>query len=231
VTEPAVTTTSWRTAIVRQVTRVGQHLVMLRLELPETAPSVQQLPGQHFVVRLTAPDGYTASRSYSVSSSPGEALIELCVERLDDGEVSGYLYDIVQPGDEIEVRGPIGGWFVWDGQTPAVAIGGGTGVVPLVAMARYADELGTPELLRLAVSGRSAADLPYYDELLGRGATVALTALTGRRLGATDLEPLLDGTDVAFICGSARFAESMSQLLVSLNYPASAIRIERFGPS
>ena len=97
------------------------------------------LPGQHYVIKLTADDGYSASRSYSVASAPHQDLLEFYVERLDDGEVSPYLADDVEVGDELQLRGPIGGWFVWDGTTPVVGIGGGTGVVPLVSMLRHAD--------------------------------------------------------------------------------------------
>ena len=103
------------------------------------------LAGQHFVVRLTAPDGYTAQRSYSVASPPGDGTsIDLTVERLPDGEVSTFLHDELQIGDTLEVRGPIGGWFVWDGTTPALLIGGGSGVVPLMAMLRLARRNPSP---------------------------------------------------------------------------------------
>jgi ferredoxin-NADP reductase len=225
---PAVQTTRWQWATVREVSRIAAQIVILRLEVENR---LQHLPGQHYVVRLTAEDGYTASRSYSVASAPSDPLIELCVERLEDGEVSGYLYDVVQPGDRVEVRGPIGGWFVWDAATPALAIGGGTGVVPLVAMARHAADIGRSELLRLAVSGRSMAELPYSDELSAYGATIAFTRAPGRRLQADDLRPLLDGAQVTYVCGSTGFAEAMSRALVGLGYPESLIRVERFGPS
>ena len=132
-------------------------LAMLRLDLPDRP---RHVPGQHYVVRLTAEDGYTASRSYSIASSPDDPLLELAIERLDDGEVSTYLADIVMPGDELEVRGPIGGYFVWDATTPAVCVGGGTGVVPFVSMLRYAREQGRLDLLHarrlLPYQGRPA---------------------------------------------------------------------------
>ena len=147
--------------------------------------------GQHYVVRLTAPDGYTASRSYSVASAPdGTDEFELTVERLEGGEVSSFLHDVVEVGDELEVRGPIGGWFVWDGATPAVLVGGGSGIVPLMAMLRLARAAGSSELVRLVVSVRSPADLSYADELAGprdhdrlhaRGAAVGRRA---RRAGS-----------------------------------------------
>ena len=117
---PDAPTGGWRTATVSGVRRPIQRSVQLRLDVHDR---IDHLPGQHYVVRLTAEDGYTAQRSYSVASAPGDPLVELFVERLDDGEVSTYLADVVEPGDELEVRGPIGGWFVWDGETPALLVG------------------------------------------------------------------------------------------------------------
>jgi ferredoxin-NADP reductase len=151
--------------------------------------------------------------------------------------VSTYLADAVQPGDELEVRGPIGGWFVWDGDDPAVAIGGGSGVVPLVAMLRHAVTLGRTDLLSLAVAARRAEDLPYGDELTAGGATVAYSRAvgpTGRpagRLGADDLRPVIRPDATIFVCGSAAFAEHASRLVVDLGVPSSTIKVERFGPS
>ena len=118
--------------------------------------AVDFLAGQHVVVRLTAPDGYTAQRSYSVASAPdGSDEIELTVELLEGGEVSGFLHDVVEVGDELELRGPLGGFFVWDGTTPALLIGGGSGIVPLMAMLRLARRSGRSELVRVVVSARS----------------------------------------------------------------------------
>src|SRR5262249_43663266 len=137
------------------------------------------LAGQHYVVRLTAPDGYTASRSYSVASPPDDSNeFDLTVERLDDGEVSTFLHDEVRVGDELEVRGPIGGWFVWRGDEPAVLVGGGSGLVPLMAMLRYARVLGRTDLVRLVISVRSADDLLYADEVVGPETTVLYTRLS-----------------------------------------------------
>jgi ferredoxin-NADP reductase len=225
----------WKFATVREVRHQSPRIVMLRLDVPDRAP---QLPGQHYVVRLTAPDGYTASRSYSVASAPGDPLIELGVEQLEDGEVSGYLGEVVEPGDTLEVRGPIGLWFIWRVDTPAVAIGGGSGVVPLLAMLRHAREVGRPELLRLAVSARNPNELLYRDEIEAAGALIAYTragaAAGGRpvgRLGAADLAPLLVAGATYYVCGSASFAEAISALLVDLGVPAADVRVERFGPS
>ncbi len=208
--------------------------VVLRMEVPDR---IDHLPGQHYVVRLTADDGYTASRSYSLSSAPSDPLIEMYVERLDDGEVSGYLADVVAPGDELEVRGPIGGWFVWDGTFSAVGIGGGTGVAPLVAMLRHARDVGSTHLLRLAVSSRTLVELPYADELAESGAVIALSrraSAAGRaagRLASEELAPLVADDATYFVCGSTGFAEAATMLLMDLQVPAEVVRVERFGPS
>ncbi len=194
------------------------------------------MPGQHYVVRLTAPDGYTAQRSYSVASPPSDPQVELFVERLVEGEVSTFLADVVEPGDELEVRGPIGGWFVWDGAMPALLVGGGTGVLPFVAMVRTARALGRADRLRIAVSTRTLAGLPYAGELVEGGALVVTTRephgiRPAGRLTAADLVPLCEPEQTAYVCGSAPFAEAASQLLVDMGVPAPAIRVERFGPS
>lgn len=223
----------WRTATVREVDRPTARTVRLRLEVPDR---VGHLAGQHYVVRLTAEDGYRAQRSYSLASSPGDPLVELLVERLDDGEVSGYLADVAEPGDEFEVRGPIGGWFVWDGETPALLGAGGYGVVPFVAMIRHARELGRLDLLRVAVSSRTLAELPYAAELMDAGALVVLTRephgiRPAGRLTDTDLLPLWEPGQTGYVCGSASFAEAASQLLVGMGFPPPQVRVERFGPS
>lgn len=191
---PQAPTGGWRAAVVTSVAHPSSRTVRIRLRV---ADRIDHLPGQHYVLRLTAEDGYTASRSYSVASPPSDPEVELFVERLDDGEVSTFLADVVQIGDELEVRGPIGGWFVWDGTTPALAIGGGTGVVPLVAMLRHARAIGRVELLRLAVSARTPADLPYADELIEAGSVVALsrplaTLSTSSRLSTSSIAPTVE---------------------------------------
>jgi ferredoxin-NADP reductase len=223
----------WCTGVVREVTHPDPRAVRLRIEVPGR---VDHLPGQHYVFRLTAPDGYSASRSYSVASAPADPLLEFYVERLDDGEVSGYLADVVEPGDELELRGPIGGWFVWEGDIPAAGVAGGTGVVPLVAMLRHARDLGRPDLLRLLVSARTLDEVPYRDELTDHRLLLTRGDHDGRpagRITSADLQPLLGGGEMrtAYVCGSAGFAETTSQLLVALGVPASDVRVERFGPS
>jgi len=224
---------AWRTATVAGVRRPIQRSVELRLDVHDR---IDHLPGQHYVIRLTAEDGYTAQRSYSVASDPADPLVEFFVERLADGEVSTFLADVVEPGDELEVRGPIGGWFVWDGETPALLVAGGTGVVPFVAMLRHARRIGRTDLLRIAVSSRTMAELPYAEELVDAGALVVLTREAhgirpAGRLTAGELVPLWEPGQTAFVCGSASFAESASRILVDLGFPESSVRVERFGPS
>ena len=210
-----------------------------RLRLPQ--PFVH-VPGQHVVIRLTAPDGYTASRSYSIASAPGRSdragtEIELMVEQLDGGEVSGYLHDELRVGDQIEVRGPFGGWFVWNGRSPVLLVGGGSGVVPLMSMLRHHRATGSGVLLRLVVSVRSPDELPFAGEY-GAETTVVYSRRapdpSGRRPGrlvADDLRPLLVPDATAYVCGSSGFAEHASQLLVDLGVPAASIRVERYGPT
>jgi ferredoxin-NADP reductase len=224
---------AWCTGVVREVRHPVADAVLLRIEVQGRT---QHLPGQHYVFRLTAEDGYTASRSYSVASAPGDPLLEFYVERLDDGEVSTYLADVVEPGDELELRGPIGGWFVWEGERPAVGVAGGTGVVPLVAMLRHARDLGREDLVRLAVSARTAAAIPYRDDLAGQVVVTTREQYGGRTAGrivAADVAPLVEAAPDAdvFVCGSAGFAEAASSLLVELGVAPSVVRVERFGPT
>ena len=223
----------WCTGVVREVAHPVPDAVLLRIEV---TGRTDHLPGQHYVFRLTAEDGYSASRSYSVASAPGDPLLEFYVERLDDGEVSTYLADVVEPGDELELRGPIGGWFVWEGERPAVGVAGGTGVVPLVAMLRHARDLGRPDLVRLAVSARTLDVLPYRDELAGQTLLTTREAYGARpagRLAAADVVPLVEATPDAdvFVCGSAGFAEAASRLLVDLGVQPAVVHVERFGPT
>jgi ferredoxin-NADP reductase len=227
------TATRWHVATVAGVRRPLQRSVLLRLDV---ADRMEHMPGQHYVVRLTAEDGYTAQRSYSVASAPADPLVELFVERLPDGEVSTHLADVVEPGDELEVRGPIGGWFVWDGETPALLVAGGFGVVPFVAMLRHARAIGRLDLLRIAVSARTLDELPYADELADAGALIVLTReprgiRPAGRLTAEDLVPLWEPGQTAYVCGSAAFADAAGQLLLGLGMRAEDIRVEQFGPS
>jgi ferredoxin-NADP reductase len=207
-----------------------------RLRVPGKAP---HQAGQHYIVRLTAPDGYNASRSYSVASAPDDTdEIELTVERLEGGEVSTFLHDELQPGDDVEVRGPIGRWFVWPGDTPALLLGGGSGVVPLMAMLRLARRTGRSDLVRLVVSVRTPTDLYYAAELPGPESTVVYTRVAppaterpAGRLGQADLAADLRDDATVFVCGSPGFADAASDLCMSLGVAAERIRVERFGPT
>jgi ferredoxin-NADP reductase len=191
------------------------------------------------VVRLTADDGYSASRWYSVASAPDDSSqIEITVQRMPLGEVSTFLHDEVMPGDELEVRGPIGGWFVWRGDTPALLIGGGSGVVPLMAMLRLARRLGLSRQVRLVVSVRAPGDLFYSGELPGPETEVVYTRQApsgyGRppgRITEDDIGPLPLDDPVAYICGSATFAEAATGLVLNAGVSRERIRIERFGPT
>jgi ferredoxin-NADP reductase len=195
--------------------------------------------GQHYIVRLTAPDGYTASRSYSVASAPdGTNEIELTVERLTNGEVSVFLHDVAEVGDELEVRGPIGGWFVWDGTTPVLLVGGGSGIVPLMAMLRLARRNQRPDLVRLVVSVRTADDLYYSDEVIGPQTTIVYTraAPSGyprppARLTLADIPQPIEPATTTYVCGSPAFADAATDLLIAAGVAPEHIRVERFGPT
>jgi ferredoxin-NADP reductase len=226
----------WQTATVVAIENETSRAKTFRLAVAE--PS-RRLAGQHYVVRLTAPDGYTASRSYSVASAPdGSNEFELTVERLEGGEVSMFLHDVVMIGDELEVQGPIGGWFVWAGDTPALLVGGGSGVVPLMAMLRLARRTQQTHLVRLVVSVRTAEDLYYGAELPGPETNIVYTRAAppssarppGRLTGADIAQPLVPGA-TAYVCGSPGFADAASDLLVDLGQPTERIRVERFGPT
>ena len=225
--------TRWQHGLVREV-RIETHRTRtLRLELERW---VRHLPGQHYDVRLTAPDGYTASRSYSVASPPeDEGAIELTVDRLEDGEVSPYLHDVVEPGDRIELRGPFGGYFVWRGERPVLLVGGGSGVVPLMAMLRHR-RLGAPDApMRLLYAVRGPEDVIYRGEL-GEETTLVYSraipegwARPPGRLLRADLAAVRFDEGPVFVCGSHGFVDAVADLLVALGTPVGQIRTERFG--
>jgi ferredoxin-NADP reductase len=229
--------TPWRTATVVAIRDENPRVKTFRLALDR--PSGHRA-GQHYVVRLTAPDGYTASRSYSVASPPDDGNeLELTVERLDDGEVSVFLHDVAELGDELEVRGPIGGYFVWDADSPALLIGGGSGVVPLMAMLRLARAREREDLVHLLLSVRSPVDLYYADELLGHDdVTIVFTREVPEgwtrppgRLRADDVVPLLRDDATVYVCGSAGFTNAIGDLLLDMGVTPERVRFERFGPS
>jgi ferredoxin-NADP reductase len=229
----------WQTARVLAVHDETRRVKTFRLALPRRT---RHMAGQYFVLRLTAPDGYTASRAYSLSSPPegpdGSDVIDLTIELLDDGEVSSYLHEVVEPGDELEVRGPIGAFFAWDGASTALLIAGGSGIVPLMAMLRLARRTGRADLVRLLVSVRTPADLYFADELPGPETTIAYTRAASPgsvrgvgRIALADVAPLVRGGETVFVCGSAGFADAATDLLLALGVPTASIRVERFGPS
>jgi len=225
----------WQSATVLAIERQTDRMTAFRLALPAGRPHV---PGQHMVLRLTAPDGYTAQRSYSITSAPGDGShIELLVERLDGGEVSGYVHEEIRVGDRLDVRGPFGGWFVWNGNRPAMLFGGGSGVAPLVSMLRAHRDRGASVALRMVVSVRSPQDLPYAREF-GDETTVVYTRRTPPgwhrppgRVDAQTLRSALIPGATAYVCGSSGFAEGTSQLLVEAGVPPGDVRVERYGPT
>jgi ferredoxin-NADP reductase len=205
--------------------------------------------GQHVDIRLTAEDGYQAERSYSIASGPDDAKLELTVERIDDGEVSPYLTEELRAGDELELRGPVGGHFTWrvDDGGPLLLIAGGSGLVPLMAMLRHRAAHSSELDARLLVSARSLDDLLYRDELETLAATggfVLHRALTreppvgwtgfARRIDAEMLRtvgPVPTARPRIFVCGPTAFVERADDLLVELGHDPATIRSERFGPT
>ncbi|WP_308114737.1 ferredoxin reductase [Streptomyces sp. ISL-12] len=225
----------WQTATLTEIRRETPRAATFRFAVPGWAG---HLPGQHLLLRLTAEDGYTAQRHYSLASAPdGSGHIELTLDRVADGEVSGWFHTVARPGDQVAVRGPLSGFFAWPGDRPALLIGAGSGVVPLMSMVRHhrARNLSVP--LRLVVSARSPEDLLYAREY-GAETTRVFTRSAPQgtpvgRLTAAHLAPLLAerpaGGWEAYVCGSNSFAEHASRLLVASGQPVDRIRIERFG--
>jgi ferredoxin-NADP reductase len=225
--------TTWTTGVVIEKSMPSPVLVTLRMHVEDRTPHE---PGQHYVIRLRAPDGYLAQRSYSIASDDDDPLVEFAVERLPGGEVSTFLADVAEVGDVLELRGPIGRWFVWDVRTPILCFVGGSGVVPVVSMLRTSRRLRLSGLLRVVAVGRTPEQLPYADELERSGATLAWTrrATAARKAGApiaAELGPLLRGADLAYVCGSERFATYAEELLAKCGVEPDAIRVERFGPT
>jgi ferredoxin-NADP reductase len=232
---------SWQTATVGAVTQETASAVTLSLSVPDWAG---HRAGQHVDIRLTSDDGYRAERAYSIASAPGEPLA-ITVERLDDGEVSPYLTEEARTGDQLEVRGPVGGYFVWETGSggPLLLAAGGSGVVPLRAILRHRSRVGSSVPVRLLYSSRSWEDVIYSSELdfPADGVEVIYTLTRSqprawqgyaRRVDAQMLaevawpaaeEPL------AYVCGPTSFVESVATGLVGLGYPAGRVKTERFG--
>jgi ferredoxin-NADP reductase len=234
---------TWRAAEVVEVRPETSRVKTLAFDVPDWPG---HRAGQHVDVRLTAEDGYQAERSYSIASAPNGSRVELTVERLDDGEVSPYLTDVLRPGDVIELRGPIGGYFVWD-PAPGGAVllvGGGSGIVPLMAMARHRAAAGQDVPTRLLYSARTWDDVIYRDQLerlSGDGFDVVYTLTREQPPGWSGYARRIDRellaevtpTDLAltFVCGPTPFAEAAGETLVELGQEPLRIKIERFGPT
>jgi ferredoxin-NADP reductase len=227
-------------------------------ETPRTNSLVLEVPGweghkagQHVDVRLTAEDGYQAQRSYSIASAPEDERLVLTVDRLDDGEVSPYLTDVLMAGDKLELRGPIGGYFAWEAQVdggPLLLVGGGSGVVPLMAMIRHRAVVGSDVPTRLLYSSRSYEEIIYRKELedlaARDGSLEVIHTLTRsrpegwsgyyRRIDADMLAEVAwppDESPLAFVCGPTPFVEAVGAALVSLGHAPARVKTERFGPT
>jgi len=237
----------WQQATIERILRQTPRVVSVFLR---TAIGPHDA-GQHVDIRLTAPDGYSAQRSYSIASAPGAPEIELAIERLDEGEVSPYFHEIAQPGDSFELRGAIGGHFVWraDDGGPLLLIGGGSGVAPLMSIARHRARVAPKSPTLLVYSARTWDEIVYRDELFdleARDANFRLTLTTTReaRHRTRDLDRRLDRPLVheiltrwkhaprhAYVCGSNAFVEAVTSALVAGGVPASVVRAERYGGS
>jgi ferredoxin-NADP reductase len=239
--------TLWRLAEVIEVVSETPRTKSLVLEVPEWEG---HKAGQHVDVRLTAEDGYQAQRSYSIASTPEDERLVLTVDRLEDGEVSLYLTDVLMAGDKLELRGPIGGYFTWEVQDggPLLLVGGGSGVVPLMAMLRHRAAAGSKVAARLLYSSRSYEEIIYHKELedlVARdGSLEVIHTLTrsspegwsgyDRRIDAEMLQEVswpANENPLAFVCGPTSFVEGVADALVSLGHYSARVKTERFGPT
>ena len=232
---------SWRIATVDAVVDETARVRTLVLDVPDWPG---HKAGQHLDVRLTAEDGYRAERSYSIASAPGEP-VAITVERLDDGEVSPYLTGELRAGDELELRGPVGGYFVWEPRHggPLLLVAGGSGIVPLRAILREHSRSGSEVPVRLLYSSRSFADVIYRAELdaPAAGVEVAQTLTRAQPDGWTGYARRVDAAllgevawpagenPLAFVCGPTSFVETVAGGLVELGYPPARVKTERFG--
>ena len=239
---------AWQTATVVSIREETQRVKTIRFAVPDWPG---HLAGQHADVRLTAEDGYRAERSYSIASPPEVSAVELTVDRLDDGEVSPFLTDQLQPHDTLQLRGPIGGHFVWSADErsrPLLLVAGGSGVVPLMCMLRHRHLSGSIVPTALLYSARTPNEVIYHSELMALARSDPRFALritltressagwTGP-VGRIDLQSVkalledLGGVADVYVCGSDGFVEAASALLLQAGQPPDAIRTERFGPT
>jgi ferredoxin-NADP reductase len=232
---------TWQAATVTSLTRETASVVTIELDPPDWPG---HRAGQHLDVRLTAEDGYIAERSYSIAAAPGEPLA-ITVERLENGEVSPYLTQELRAGDELELRGPIGGYFVWGpgDRSPLLLLAGGSGVVPLRSILRDHGRTGSDAPARLLYSARTLADVIYRAELdrCHDGAEVSYTLTRAQPPGWTGHSGRVDATLLAqvawpaganpltFVCGPTNFVEAVAAGLVDLGYPPERVKTERFG--
>ena len=237
---------NWRLATVVELIGETDRTTSIVLTVPDWPG---HRAGQHVDVRLTAEDGYQAQRSYSIASAPEDDVLVLTVERLDDGEVSSYLVGELRQGDGLELRGPIGGYFVWEEALggPLLLVGGGSGIVPLRAMIRHRFARRSAVPVRLLYSARSLDEVIYREELLaadGRGGVDVRFTLTREQPdGWNGYDRRIDGDliaevawtpaerPIAYVCGPTAFVEVAADALVSLGHQAGRIRTERFGPT
>ncbi len=232
---------TWQVATVADVVEETARVKTIVLDVPDWQG---HLAGQHLDIRLTAEDGYRAEREYSIASAPGEP-VAITVERLDDGEVSPYLTEELRVGDEIELRGPVGGYFVWEpGEGgPLLLVAGGSGIVPLRAILRHRDRRGSNTPVRLLYSSRAVEDVIYRAELEEPrdGIEVVYTLTRAQPKGwigysrRVDTELLgeiawpANRDSCAFVCGPTSFVEAVANGLVELGYPPERVKTERFG--
>jgi ferredoxin-NADP reductase len=236
---------TWRAADLVDVMPETQRATTLVFDVPGWAG---HRAGQHVDVRLTAEDGYQTERSYSISSAPDGTRIALTVVRIEDGEVSPYLTGELRPGDQIELRGPVGGYFVWEPAHggPLLLVAGGSGIAPLMAMIRLRAAVGSDAEIRLLASSRSWEDIVYREELerlAGDGLTVVHTLTASRPSGWTgyarrvdadmlaDIGPSPAAQPHAFVCGPTPFVEAVAEALVTLGHEPRRVKTERFGPT
>jgi ferredoxin-NADP reductase len=232
---------TWQIATVAGVVDETAHVRTLVLDIPDWS---DHKAGQHLDVRLTAEDGYRAERSYSIASAPGEP-VAITVERLDDGEVSPYLTEELHSADELQLRGPLGGYFIWDVATggPLLLVAGGSGIVPLRAILRHRQRSGSNVPVRLLYSSRSLDDVIYRSELAepSDGVEIVQTLTRAQPDGWAGYEQRVDAAmlgevawpaeqkPLAFVCGPTSFVETVASGLVALGYPPTRIKTERFG--